>query len=224
MIDLHFDLLTKLYTSYLENDYEFIDNFIKNYNKNNVTGVIANLCFMSKEEMKAEYHENHVHGDDDRSRRHHFSDPPRGRHVSHGTSHQRHLRGVSRTLLCVSLRSYHRDPPHDLHGDTAAGADGRCLRGISLRHAVPPFQGQADLGFHRGSDRHRYHRRYRLLPGHDADLGPYGTHLVFLCAVLHRGNTDRRKSCLFHAEADAEGGPCGSVPAGPRLRSLSRRQ
>ena len=24
MIDLHFDLLTKLYTSYLENDYEFI--------------------------------------------------------------------------------------------------------------------------------------------------------------------------------------------------------
>ena len=59
MIDLHFDLLTKLYTSYLENDYEFIDNFIKNYNKNNVTGVIANLCFMSKEEMKAEYHENY---------------------------------------------------------------------------------------------------------------------------------------------------------------------
>ena len=59
MIDLHFDLLTKLYTSYLENDYEFIDNFIKNYNKNNVTGVIANLCFMSKEEMKNEYHKNY---------------------------------------------------------------------------------------------------------------------------------------------------------------------
>lgn len=59
MIDLHFDLLTKLYTSYLENDYEFIDNFIKNYNENNVAGVIANLCFMSKEEMKAEYHKNY---------------------------------------------------------------------------------------------------------------------------------------------------------------------
>ncbi len=55
MIDLHFDLLTKLYISYVENDFEYIESFIKNYNKNNVTGVIANMCFESIEEMKEEY-------------------------------------------------------------------------------------------------------------------------------------------------------------------------
>ena len=55
MIDLHFDLLTKLYTSYLENDFTFIKEFSKNFNKNNVSGVIANMCFMSKEEMALEY-------------------------------------------------------------------------------------------------------------------------------------------------------------------------
>ena len=56
MRDLHFDLLTKMYVSYLENDYTFIENFIKSYNKENVNGVIANMCFMSKEEMALEYH------------------------------------------------------------------------------------------------------------------------------------------------------------------------
>lgn len=59
MIDLHFDLLTKLYISYLDDDFTFIDEFIKNYNENNVSGVIANMCFMSKEEMKEEYHKNY---------------------------------------------------------------------------------------------------------------------------------------------------------------------
>ena len=59
MIDLHFDLLTKLYISYLESDFTFVDEFIKNYNSNNVTGVIANMCFMSREEMKQEYHNNY---------------------------------------------------------------------------------------------------------------------------------------------------------------------
>ena len=52
MIDLHFDLLTKLYISYLEKDFSFIEKFVKNYNKDNVSGVIANLCFMSKDEIK----------------------------------------------------------------------------------------------------------------------------------------------------------------------------
>ena len=56
MIDLHFDLLTKLYTSYLENDFTFIENFIKGYNKGNVCGLIANMCFMSDDEMRREYH------------------------------------------------------------------------------------------------------------------------------------------------------------------------
>ena len=55
MIDLHFDLLTKLYTSYLENDFTFIEEFSKNFNKYNVSGVIANMCFMSKNEMEEEY-------------------------------------------------------------------------------------------------------------------------------------------------------------------------
>lgn len=59
MIDLHFDLLTKLYTSYLENDFTFIDNFIKNYNRDNVAGLIANMCFMSKEEMALEYNKDY---------------------------------------------------------------------------------------------------------------------------------------------------------------------
>ena len=55
MIDLHFDLLTKLYVSYLENDFTFIEQFARNYNKENVCGVIANMCFMSKKEMEREY-------------------------------------------------------------------------------------------------------------------------------------------------------------------------
>lgn len=59
MIDLHFDLLTKLYISYLEKDFTFIENFIKNYNQENVNGLIANLCFMSKDEMRVEYHKNY---------------------------------------------------------------------------------------------------------------------------------------------------------------------
>lgn len=56
MIDLHFDLLTKLYTSYLENDFKYIEQFMNNLNNDNVEGLIANLSFMSKEEMIKEYH------------------------------------------------------------------------------------------------------------------------------------------------------------------------
>lgn len=63
MIDLHFDLLTKLYTSYLENDFRFIENFIKAYNKDNVNGLFANMCFMSESEMKEEYHHNYYNKD-----------------------------------------------------------------------------------------------------------------------------------------------------------------
>ena len=59
MIDLHFDMLTKLYTSYLENDFTFIQEFSKNFNKDNVSGVIVNLCFMSKEEMEQEYNKHY---------------------------------------------------------------------------------------------------------------------------------------------------------------------
>lgn len=55
MFDTHYDLLTKLYISYKRNDFTYIDNWIKNYNLNNVRGLIANLCFMSKDEMNDEY-------------------------------------------------------------------------------------------------------------------------------------------------------------------------
>ncbi|HHW69324.1 MAG TPA: hypothetical protein GX747_03205 [Tenericutes bacterium] len=54
MIDMHFDLLTIIYKSYLKNDYDFVLEWLKNYNPNNVTGLIANLYFMSKEEMSEE--------------------------------------------------------------------------------------------------------------------------------------------------------------------------
>ena len=59
MLDLHYDLLTKLYISYLENDFKYIDEFVKQLNQNNVKGLIANMCFMSKQEMKDEYHNNY---------------------------------------------------------------------------------------------------------------------------------------------------------------------
>lgn len=59
MLDLQFDLLAKLYISYLEKDFSFIEKFVKNYNKDNVSGVIANLCFMSKDKTKSEYHKKY---------------------------------------------------------------------------------------------------------------------------------------------------------------------
>lgn len=63
MFDMHYDLLTKLYISYKSNDFTYIENWIKNYNFNNVKGLIANLCFMSIDEMKKEYHENYYDKD-----------------------------------------------------------------------------------------------------------------------------------------------------------------
>ena len=55
MFDMHYDLLTKLYISYLENDFKYIESFVNNIKQNNVKGLIANLCFESKEEMESEY-------------------------------------------------------------------------------------------------------------------------------------------------------------------------
>lgn len=59
MYDMHYDLLTSIYMAKLNNDFSDIKKWINYYNLNNVTGVIANMCFMSKEEMKKEYHENY---------------------------------------------------------------------------------------------------------------------------------------------------------------------
>ena len=54
MIDNHFDLLTIAYISYLKNDYTYLEKIKYYFNKNNVIGVIANLYFMSIEEMREE--------------------------------------------------------------------------------------------------------------------------------------------------------------------------
>ena len=64
MFDTHYDLLTKLYISYKRNDFNYIEKWMKNYNFNNVRGVVANLCFMSKEEMQDEYDINYYHDGD----------------------------------------------------------------------------------------------------------------------------------------------------------------
>ena len=64
MFDTHYDLLTKLYICYKKNDFTYIENWVKNYNFDNVTGLIANLCFMSLEEMRNEYDIDYYHEGD----------------------------------------------------------------------------------------------------------------------------------------------------------------
>ena len=59
MFDTHHDLLTKLYMSYLNNDFSFIEEWVKNYRSDNVRGLIANLYFMTIDEMKEECGENY---------------------------------------------------------------------------------------------------------------------------------------------------------------------
>lgn len=57
VIDLHFDLLSILYYCYKKNDFSYVDMIQKYYQKNDVHGVVANLYFMSEEEMMAEMKE-----------------------------------------------------------------------------------------------------------------------------------------------------------------------
>lgn len=59
MIDTHYDLLSIAYVAYLKNDYSYLEQISKYFNDRNVTGVIANLYFMSREEMKEELHPNY---------------------------------------------------------------------------------------------------------------------------------------------------------------------
>ena len=56
MFDAHYDLLSIAYVCYLKNDYSYLEERIKSYRNDNVQGVIANLYFMSEEEMKEELH------------------------------------------------------------------------------------------------------------------------------------------------------------------------
>lgn len=59
MFDMHYDLLTVAYISYLNKDFTYLEKWCHAYRENNVTGVFANLYFMSKEEMKEELHQNY---------------------------------------------------------------------------------------------------------------------------------------------------------------------
>lgn len=56
MIDTHYDLLSIAYVAYLKNDYSYLEKISHYFNENNVVGVIANLYFMSEEEMRDELH------------------------------------------------------------------------------------------------------------------------------------------------------------------------
>ena len=54
MIDLHYDLLSILYYSYLKDDFSYVEELQKRIMDSGVTGVVANLYFMNEEEMKEE--------------------------------------------------------------------------------------------------------------------------------------------------------------------------
>jgi membrane dipeptidase len=58
MIDMHYDLLSVMYQSYRRNDYSFFENYSKNFNSDNVSGLIANFYFKNFEEMKQELGED----------------------------------------------------------------------------------------------------------------------------------------------------------------------
>lgn len=52
MIDLHQDLLSIIYYSYLSGDETFLRKWLTNFKGDNVSGLFANLYFMNKEEME----------------------------------------------------------------------------------------------------------------------------------------------------------------------------
>lgn len=56
MFDMHYDLLSVAYCCYLKKDYSYLEEWCKAYRDDNVKGVIANLYFMSPEEMANELH------------------------------------------------------------------------------------------------------------------------------------------------------------------------
>lgn len=63
MIDTHYDLLSIAYVAYLKNDYSYLEKISSYFNDNNVKGVIANLYFMSLEEMSKELHPKYYQKD-----------------------------------------------------------------------------------------------------------------------------------------------------------------
>lgn len=54
MIDLHYDLLSILYYSYVKNDFTYVETIQQRIKDSGVSGVVANLYFMNEDEMKEE--------------------------------------------------------------------------------------------------------------------------------------------------------------------------
>lgn len=63
MIDTHYDLLSIAYVAYLKNDYSYLEKISHYFHEKNVVGVIANLYFMSENEMREELHPNYYQKD-----------------------------------------------------------------------------------------------------------------------------------------------------------------
>lgn len=59
MFDFHYDLLTQLYISYLNDDFKKVSEFCKSFREDNVKAVLANMCFETEAEMKEDYHPNY---------------------------------------------------------------------------------------------------------------------------------------------------------------------
>ena len=59
MVDMHNDLLTLAYTCYLSNDYTPLIEFNNKIKEGEVKAIVANLYFMSLDEMKQELHEKY---------------------------------------------------------------------------------------------------------------------------------------------------------------------
>lgn len=63
MFDAHYDLLSIAYVCYLKNDFQKLEKYAKYFHQNNVKAVMANLYFMTKEEMRDELHPNYYKED-----------------------------------------------------------------------------------------------------------------------------------------------------------------
>lgn len=59
MFDMHYDLLSIVYKDYLSGNFQTTKQQCQCYRDDNVKGVVANLYFMSKEEMQQELHEKY---------------------------------------------------------------------------------------------------------------------------------------------------------------------
>lgn len=63
MFDAHYDLLSVAYVSCLKGDFSYLEKWCQAYNDNNIKGLVANLYFMSEEEMREELHPKYYQKD-----------------------------------------------------------------------------------------------------------------------------------------------------------------